>query len=160
LLHKTNQISRLSLFSTRIHKCVFSALNRGQSAKIGLNWGGGRTKTGPGLHQIECKYQSRSCAVGPISSQYPSGANMLAAGSVQAHGFPHKSENDVAARHRRSDTLALGSFFDDSRYSAPSRTPRHRNSQPKASEGLMPDQHSGTRTAGDHHYRIKHLPLE
>jgi hypothetical protein len=92
------------------------------------------------LHQREFKYKLRSCAAGPIYPQYPSGANMLAAGSVQTHRFPHKSENDVTDRDRRKDTLALGSFFDASRYSAPSRTPRHRNSQPKASEGLMPDQ--------------------
>jgi hypothetical protein len=38
---------RLRAFSTAIHRCVFSALNRGQSAKIGLNRRGGRTKTGP-----------------------------------------------------------------------------------------------------------------
>jgi len=100
----------LRCFSTPIHRCVFFALIRGQSAKIGLDWGGGRTKTGPGLHQRECKYRLRSCAAGPICPQYPSGANMLAAGSVQTHRFPHKSENDVADRDRRKDTLALGSF--------------------------------------------------
>ena len=107
---KVNTFIRLRAFSTAIHTCVFFALNRGQSAKIGLNWGGGRTKTGPGLHQREYKYKLRSCAAGPIYPQYPSGANMLAAGSVQTHGFPHKSENDVTDRDRRKDTLALGSF--------------------------------------------------
>jgi hypothetical protein len=40
-------LSGLRLFSTAIHRCVFFAFNRGKSAKIGLNWGGGRTKTGP-----------------------------------------------------------------------------------------------------------------
>ena len=33
-------------------KRVFFALNRGKSAKNGLDWGGGRTKTGPCLHYI------------------------------------------------------------------------------------------------------------
>ena len=44
---KINSLSGLRLFSTAIHRCVFFAFNRGKSAKIGLNWGGGRTKTGP-----------------------------------------------------------------------------------------------------------------
>jgi hypothetical protein len=44
----------LSLFSTGTHSCVFFALIRGKSAKIGENWGGGRTKTGPSLHQFRC----------------------------------------------------------------------------------------------------------
>ena len=39
--------------------------------------------------------------------------------------------------------------------SAPSR-----NSQSDGPVRLMPDQHCGARTAGDHHYKIKHLPLE
>jgi hypothetical protein len=44
-----------------------------------------------------------------------------------------------------------------------SHTGRRATSANSGSEGwgwLMPDQHSGARTAGDHHYRIKHLPLE
>jgi hypothetical protein len=48
-LNKINNPSMLRLFSTVIHRCVFFAPNRGKSAKIGLDWGGGRTKTGPSL---------------------------------------------------------------------------------------------------------------
>src|SRR3954447_25488445 len=37
---KINTLNRLSSFPTSIHRRVFFALNRGQSAKIGLGWEG------------------------------------------------------------------------------------------------------------------------
>ena len=53
-LLKFNKISIVGLLSTPVRGCGFFALNRGESAKIGLNWVGSLTKTGPYLHHDWC----------------------------------------------------------------------------------------------------------
>jgi len=53
------------------------------------------------LHQREYKYKLRSCAAGPIYPQYPSGANMLAAGSVPAMSW-------LTVRRNGSRCLLMG----------------------------------------------------
>jgi hypothetical protein len=49
-LLKFNKISIVGLLSTPVHGCGLFVLNFGESAKIGLNREGGRTKDGPYLH--------------------------------------------------------------------------------------------------------------
>jgi hypothetical protein len=87
----------------------------------------------------------------------------IAAGVISESSLSGKGVCQEAAAKAPQPSSPFSPFADRHFLAHFLRTARGSTPQMLPSDGpgrLMPDQYSGARTAGDHHYRIKHLPLE